>query len=1293
MASTEEKAEKANDGLSDTIVKLEDQPFRRGRRSSKGSEQFTEDHIKHSLIKSLKSLHMETNENEPLEKVIEMDLDSLAQVWRKRDGLSEVAFQGLLSVLEYCLQHSINSHACFEHFVKALGYNTVQFWKSAVPYIFDSDLTYGTKFRDALLFSLTLFDVNNGKNKLRELYAAVPGIRKSLLGVHAKQFGEKFHHLQRRLSRQSSRSSLYGSTDSLYSESSDGEGGIENGIKQHSSQNQSESELTLDVTQRTDRSNFRPRLRRSQSRDSNGSENKGEENTETFASGGLANTHFQQRVINVSNAPPVSLKREKSGEWEIKQGSGGLVSCVDPVMSKDKENVWLANLGMNLHSKKHRRAQQNEDIQWAPATNTLGLPLIKQANADILFHVLADDDKPDEKEQQDEAKKAVREEMSLLGVLHNYNRGNYKLNPVIVQEDDYNVYYGGISNGLLWPALHNLPEYIVKDYDDPKTLRDHWCAYVRVNYQFAIDAVRNSRPQDFIWIHDYHLILTGLIMQSLDPNLEVGFFLHIPFQPPENFFTKFGVVGIPMIRGLLRFTKVGFQTHRDRSKFVELCKIHLPSASIAYDSNLDINAITYEGWTCSLGVFPVSIKNEDFLKFVKMPETVKKSQDIRRKFLGEDAPSDARLFFSVERFDYTKGIKEKLTAYKEYFKKYPDRIGKDVLYQVAVTNRRSVATYRLYQDECTALAEAINKEFKCPQRPNWKPLAFTTVGLPRADLVASYLAMDIGVVTPKKDGMNLVAKEMLVCNPRAGLILSTGAGSEIQFSMAGFYKDEGGDQCYKRVADLYDVQAYCDAFYKAATESDEVRSAHGARLNEFIMANDIEHWSAAFLDPSWTHQVIRPLDVKTLDEFYGLMMRTRDVRRQIVERVLKGIPIRSHFAISLKNAMDSLALSCEAGTTTINLQVPLTVEVDPKVFAKFDIKNELDEFEKDLSFLKFIQSDDVYNVEQFVDTLQAYHPISPEAFKDEVAPAVELLYDADHFHYFFTDRDGTLKSYSCSYPASIQPAYSGVIQAQFARRCAQTCAIVTTSPLMHLGILDVGTIPEGYYYYGASVGREWFIDPSNKFKDTSISEDQLALLDKVYDEISKLLEQQPFKLFAWVGSGLQKHYGHITVAHQDVFHSVSTQLSARLHEKIEEIVKDIDPTDKALSLTESDTDIKVFLKATSGVVFNKGHGIALMIDRIHCKLSEGNILVCGDSETDLPMLEVCLGRNPLNVYTIWVTRNDALKEKVRTLCKQYGNSNVAFVSCPEVLLGAMAQATIREISIARPRHIPDVVRT
>ncbi|CAD6194949.1 unnamed protein product [Caenorhabditis auriculariae] len=171
-------------------------------------------------------------------------------------------------------------------------------------------------------------------------------------------------------------------------------------------------------------------------------------------------------------------------------------------------------------------------------------------------------------------------------------------------------------------------------------------------------------------------------------------------------------------------------------------------------------------------------------------------------------------------------------------------------------------------------------------------------------------------------------------------------------------------------------------------------------------------------------------------------------------------------------------------------------------------------------------------------TLINSHPISVENYKKEVENAVDLLYKADHFHYFFTDRDGTLKSYSCSYPSSIQPAYSGVIQAQFARRCAQTCCILTTAPLMHIGVLDVSTIPPGYYYYGASAGREWFIDPTNKFKDTSIPEQTLSLLDKAFLKISQLLEHHDYRPFTWVGSGLQKHFGHLTIAHQDVYKSV-----------------------------------------------------------------------------------------------------------------------------------------------------------
>uniref|UniRef100_A0A0N4ZCB8 alpha,alpha-trehalose-phosphate synthase (UDP-forming) n=1 Tax=Parastrongyloides trichosuri TaxID=131310 RepID=A0A0N4ZCB8_PARTI len=1190
------------------------------------------------------------------EKMIKNSLMTLVSVWREKKTHSEVAFEGLLIVLELCLQNN-GQQPVFSTLIEALGYHSVQFWKSAIPIVFNSDLTYGTKYRDALLFNLTLFDVNSGRSKLKELFAADPYLQKSLLGVNAKRFGEQYHSLQRRRSK----SSLLQSEESM-SELSEDETDIvvkcskEKQLRRHRSIHITSSSESLDK------------------HDDSGDDNN--VNT-TFSTGGLTSQYLKKRVINVSNAPPVSLKKEKTGEWEIKQGSGGLVSCVDPVMSKDHENMWLANLGMNINKRNSSCDLTNKGliVDNPPTTNTLGLPLIRQQLADVLFHVLADDE---EVEDVSDKNKGVKDDLSLLGVLNNYNKGNYKLNPVIVQEDDYNVYYGGISNGLIWPAFHNLEEYIVKIYDDPLTLNDHWCAYVRVNYQFAIDAVRNSRPQDFIWIHDYHLMLTGMIMQNLDPNLEVGFFLHIPFQPSDEFFTKYSICSLPVLRGLLKFSKVGFQTHRDRESFIDYIKKYLPTAQIFFDPKTDTHTITHEGTNSSLGVFPVSIKNEDFLKIAKDSRIIEKSLKQREIVMGKNPPKDSNLIFSVERFDYTKGIKEKLLAWMHYFKKYPERIGKDVLLQVAVTNRRSVDTYRIYQDECLEIAEQINGTYKSSEYPNWKPLIFSTDGLPRESLVATYLAMDIGLVTPKKDGMNLVVKEMLVCNPHAGLVLSTGAGSEIQFTNAGLYSNE--EQTYKRVVNMFDIDEFADAIYKAAIESKEVRSAHGKKLNEFIMANDIERWSSSFLDPAWSHQVIKLSDIKTLDDFYKLMMRTRDIRRQIVERVLKGIPISDHFSISLINAKDSLLHACKPGTTQIILQT----DGEESTPAQLDIATEVKEFERDISFLEFALSDDVYNVELFIDSLQSSHSGGAEQFRMEVSAVADLFYDADHFEYFFTDRDGTLKSYSCTYQGSVQPAYSGVIQAQFARRCAQTCCIVTTSPMLQIGVLDVSTIPEGYYYFGASVGRDWYLDPSNKFRDTTISPDDLHLLDIIFDAISAMLRESKWKRFTWIGSGLQKHYGHITLAHQDVFSTVENEQVLLLDKEIKNIVREHDPSGERIMIKLTETDIKIFLKtSTSGEIFTKGDGLTLFAKKMGFDLSKGHILVCGDSESDIPMLETCLKYNHDNVYTVWVSTNETLKEKVAYLCKIYNNDRYAFVSCPEVLLGGMAQATIREININR----------
>uniref|UniRef100_A0A0K0D2L9 alpha,alpha-trehalose-phosphate synthase (UDP-forming) n=1 Tax=Angiostrongylus cantonensis TaxID=6313 RepID=A0A0K0D2L9_ANGCA len=900
------------------------------------------------------------------------DSDALERV---KEWIIIIFFPGMLLVLELCLAQPTTHDTTFANLVSQLGFNSVAFWKIAVPQVYDSDLSFGTQYRDSLLFSLALYDVNNSKNRLRELYAAVPGVRQSMLGVHAKKFGEKYRHIQMVRSRANSRmSSVHGSMEDLLSLDNDA---VEDGQSDGASEGLSSG----------------------------------------TGVGGLTTTsHHKQRVINVSNAPPISLKRKDSGCWEIKQGSGGLVSCVDPVMSVDKENIWLSNLGINI------KDERDEMDIHPPSTNSLGLPLIKQARAGEIFHVLEEDDK---KQELTAKEQIVERDMSLLSVLHDYNRSNYQLNPVFVNQEDYNAYYGGISNGLLWPALHNLSEYIVKEYDDPNVLREHWCAYVRVNYQFGINAARNSRPQDFIWIHDYHLMLTGQIMRSLDSNLEVGFFLHIPFQPPPDFMKKYKLVADPVLRSILRFTKygfnrevkdhalfhcillysfkVGFQTHRDRERYVELVRQHIPRARVHFDNRIDIFTVTYEGWTCSLGVFPVSIKNEDFLSIANEPQCAIDAQEIKQEVLANSGEGGC-FFFSVERFDYTKGIMEKLKAWKRYFEKYPERKGLDVLYQVAVTNRRAVESYKIYQDNCLALAAHINETIRCESRPGWKPLRFETDGLPRTRLVAYYLAMDIGVVTPSKDGMNLVAKEMMVCNPAASLVLSSGAGTEVQLGNAGFYSDD--EKYYHRVDDISNTENFADVFYRAATEERAVRQEHGGRLNQFLKSHDIDEWSSAFLDPSWTHEVIRPSEIKQLADFYMLMAQTGQVRRQIVEVVLKGMPIRPHFVLSLENAKDSLEKSCLPDTNRLVLETTSHSEdaEGANTHATFDISDELSELQKDLAFLSFIQSDETNNVEQFIDTLGSFHPSGPTAFVAEVEKAAALLTLGDHFHYVFTDR-------------------------------------------------------------------------------------------------------------------------------------------------------------------------------------------------------------------------------------------------------------------------------------------------
>ncbi|KAI6235567.1 putative trehalose-6-phosphate synthase 1 [Aphelenchoides besseyi] len=432
---------------------------------------------------------------------------------------------------------------------------------------------------------------------------------------------------------------------------------------------------------------------------------------------------------------------------------------------------------------------------------------------------------------------------------------------------------------------------------------------------------------------------------------------------------------------------------------------------------------------------------------------------------------------------------------------------------------------------------------------------------------------------------------------------------------------------------------------------------------------------SAIIDQRWSDLAVRQTAPKTLHDYYKLMIITRDARRFFVKSVLKGVSHGSDTKIWLLIVKDLLLTSCEPATTKIELHAENDRELEHSF--QLDVKTDIDEFEKDILLATCVESSRLYKMETFLSKLKDYHPISADEFRNEVISVINLLTNADRFTYFFTCCDGNLKSYSCLYPAPVQPAYSGVILAQFARQCAQTSAFVTTMPMMQM--MNFMTMPNSFCYFGASNGREWVMN-ATKFKDQSIPESDLQLLDQTFEAISELFEEPEFQQFNWAGVGFQKHYSHLTIT----FESVKEQYVTAIKDKIRTILSSVNPTGDSFTIEETDVSFKISLRSESRQIFHKGHGIDLFVEHVKCDLANGTILVCGDSLSDVEMLEVCLQANSTGVFSIWVTTDSTLHQKVLETCASYTNYKCVFVSCLDVLLSGMAQATIREILIGRP---------
>ena len=316
-------------------------------------------------------------------------------------------------------------------------------------------------------------------------------------------------------------------------------------------------------------------------------------------------------------------------------------------------------------------------------------------------------------------------------------------------------FYEGFSNGVLWPLFHYQIERVNMD-----AWRD-WEAYESVNRQFAEVIVAQWREGDRIWIHDYQLMLVPAMVRALLPNACIGFFLHIPFPALEVFGT------LPwrreVTRGLLGADVIGFHTYGYQRNFAS-CLLRMMSADVVVDE------LQWEGRTVRLGSFPISIDTADFIARASQPA----AEEAAAKIV-ERSPN-VKLLLGVDRLDYSKGIPRRFLAIERLLEIDPSLEGRFRLVQVAVPSRTAVESYAQFRRSLDELVGRINGRFSTT---DWAPIQYLYRSVSPEELVALYRAADVMVVTPLRDGMNLVAKEYLACrvNDDGVLVLSEMAGA------------------------------------------------------------------------------------------------------------------------------------------------------------------------------------------------------------------------------------------------------------------------------------------------------------------------------------------------------------------------------------------------------------------------------------------------------------------------------------------------------------------------------------
>jgi trehalose 6-phosphate synthase len=366
---------------------------------------------------------------------------------------------------------------------------------------------------------------------------------------------------------------------------------------------------------------------------------------------------------------------------------------------------------------------------------------------------------------------------------------------------DYDEYYRGFANGTLWPTLHYQISHARFSWED-------FAGYRRVNAVFAQALAKLLKPDDIIWAHDYHLLGLAEALRSLGLRNRIGLFLHTPFPAPGVFMT------IPahaeLIRAMSQFDLVGFQTEDDMTAFTDYVERHAPALETR------------------TGVYPIGVHVDDVRREAEAPAHQNTATRLHESLLGRP------LILSVDRLDYSKGLRQRFIAVERFFEKHAGHQGSVVFMQIAPPSRGDIETYREIRHALEAEAGRINGRFA---EVDWMPLRYLNRGFARSALMPLYAEAQVGLVTPLRDGMNLVAKEYVAAQNPANpgvLVLSQFAGAARELDAA-------------LIVNPYDEAGVATALDRAlAMGRDERQERHRSMLS-VMRRNSLDAWRDRFV--------------------------------------------------------------------------------------------------------------------------------------------------------------------------------------------------------------------------------------------------------------------------------------------------------------------------------------------------------------------------------------------------------------------------------------------------------------